>query len=191
MAWFDRSPGGKKSGEAEPVKVAEASKPEAGPEPAATAPEPKPISKVEAAPEQSAAGLIGCLYKGSRVVGQLVFQGPARIDGVVEGDIQCDGTLTIGEGAELRAKISGQSVVIRGKVEGNVTAKEKVELLAPARLFGNVTAPRLVIAEGVVFDGDCSMGVAKQKSGNAGALNVSVDRAAAGPSVKLQADSKN
>ena len=193
MAWFDRNPGGKKSVEAEPIKVAETPKPKAEPEPAAaaSAPQPKPIPKLEAAPEPSTAGLIGHLYKGSRVVGQLVFQGAARIDGVVEGDIQCNGTLTIGEGAEVRAKISGQTVMIRGRVEGNVTAKEKVELLAPARLIGNVTAPRLVIAEGVVFDGDCSMGMAKQKSGNAGSLNVSVDRAATGPSVKLQADSKN
>jgi cytoskeletal protein CcmA (bactofilin family) len=193
MAWFDRNPGGKKSVEADPVKIAAAPKPKVEPEPppAATASQSKPMPKVEAAPEPTIAGLIGYLYKGSRVVGQLVFQGPARIDGFVEGDIQCSGMLTIGEGAEIRAKISGQTVVIRGKVEGNITAKEKVELLAPGRLIGNVTAPRLVIAEGVMFDGDCFMGVAKQKSGNAGSLNVNVDRAAAGPSVKLQADSKN
>ena len=157
----------------------------------ATAPEPKPIPKVEAAPEPSTAGLVGYLHKGSRVVGQLVFQGAARIDGVVEGEIQCNGTLTIGEGAEVRAKISGQTIAIRGKVEGNVTAKEKVELLAPARLIGNITSPRLVIAEGVVFDGDCSMGVAKQKSGNTGSHNVNGDRPAGAPTVTLQADSIN
>ena len=190
MAWFDRNPGGKKSVETEPVKVTEAPKPEPEPAPAAAAPEPKPAPKAEIHPEPTPAGLVGYLYKGSRVSGQLVFQGPARIDGVVEGDVQCHGALTIGEGAEVRAKISGQNVIIRGKVEGNVTAKEKVELLAPARLIGNVMAPRLVIAEGVVFDGDCSMGVAKQKSGNAGSQNVSADRAAAAPTVKLQAESK-
>jgi cytoskeletal protein CcmA (bactofilin family) len=125
------------------------------------------------------------------VSGQLVFQGPARIDGVVEGDVQCHGQLTIGEGAEVRAKVSGQIVVVRGKVEGKVTANEKVELLAPARLIGNVTAPRLAIAEGVVFDGDCSMGLAKQKSGNAAAQSVGLERAAAAATVTtLQADSK-
>ena len=91
----------------------------------------------------------------------------------------------------MRAKISGQNVVIRGKVECNVAAKEKVELLAPARLIVNVSAPRLVIAEGVVFDGDCSMGVAKQKSANAGSQNVTVERAGAAPTVQLQADSKS
>lgn len=194
MTWFDRNPGGKKSLETEPQKVAEVPKPTPEPTPeVAAAPEPKPTPKVEVAPPPpSTAGLVGYLYKGCRVSGQLSFQGPARIDGVVDGEIQCQGALTIGEGAEVRAKISGQVVVIRGKVEGNVIAKEKVELLAPARLIGNVSAPRLIIGEGVVFDGDCSMGAAQQKSGVANSQqNVSVDRAAAAPTAKLQADSKN
>jgi cytoskeletal protein CcmA (bactofilin family) len=195
MAWFDRNPGGKKSSEVEPPKVAEVSKPAPEPTPVVVAaPEPKPTPKVEIAPPpppSPTAGLVGYLYKGCRVSGQLSFQGPARIDGVVDGEIQCQGALTIGEGAEVRAKISGQVVVIRGKVEGNVTAKERVELLAPARLIGNVSAPRLIISEGVVLDGDCSMGVAKQKSGVVNSQNVSVDRVAAAPPAKLQADSKN
>ena len=107
---------------------------------------------------------------------------------MVDGEIQCQGPLTIGEGAEIRAKISGRTVVIRGKVEGNVTAKEKVELLAPGRLIGNISAPRLIIGEGVIFDGDCSMGVVRQKGG-ANSQNVSV--AAVATTAKLQADSKN
>ena len=78
----------------------------------------------------------------------------------------------------MRAKISSQVVVIRGKVEGNVTAREKVELLAPGRVVGNIVTPRLVVAEGVVFDGDCSMGVAKQKSGVANLQAVSTEKAA-------------
>jgi cytoskeletal protein CcmA (bactofilin family) len=197
MAWFDRNPGGKKTSEVEPQKVAEAAKPAAAPEPVkpvvAAAPEPKPAPKVEVASTPSTAGLVGYLYKGSRVTGQLSFQGPARIDGVVEGEIQCQGALTIGEGAEVRAKITGRVVIIRGKVEGNVTAKEKIELFAPARLIGNVSAPRLTITEGAVFDGDCSMGVAKAKSGGVNSQNVSagVERAAVAPVATLQADSKN
>ena len=193
MAWFDRNAGGKKTAEMEPPKVMETPKP--SPEPTQTlaaAPEPKPAVKVEVpSPPPATAGLVGYLFKGCRVSGQLSFQGPARIDGVVDGEIQCHGTLTIGEGAEVRAKISGEVVVIRGKVEGNVTAKEKVELLAPARLIGNVSAPRLLISEGVVLDGDCSMGVAKKNSGVANSQNVSVDRTAAAPVATLQADSKS
>ncbi|HEX9787953.1 MAG TPA: polymer-forming cytoskeletal protein [Candidatus Binatia bacterium] len=191
MAWFDRNPGGKKGSEPEPVNNPEVGKPAPKPTSGVAATEPKPAPKVEIPPPSSTAGLVGCLYKGSRVSGQLSFQGPARIDGVVDGEIQCQGSLTIGEGAEIRAKISGQIVVIRGKVEGNVTAKERVELLAPARLIGDVNAPRLIVTEGVVFDGDCSMEAVKQAGGPADSKSVSVDRAAATPPAKLQAESKN
>jgi len=185
MAWFDKNPGGKKT-ETEPQSVAQAPKP--APELAATveAPLPQPVVKVDVPPPQpSTAGLVGYLYKGSRVTGQLSFQGPARIDGIVDGEVNCQGTLTIGEGAEVKAKITGQVVVIRGKVEGNVTAKERIELLAPARLIGNIEAPRLIINEGVVFDGDCSMGVAKQKGGTAATQGQSVDKSAAASVPKL------
>ena len=192
MAWFDRSPGNKTVPETKPEKVPETPKPapEAAPVAAAAqAPEPKPAPKVEAPPQPSTSGLVGYLYKGSRITGQLNFQGPARIDGSVDGEIQCQGVLTIGEGAEVRAKISGQVVMIRGKVEGNVSAKEKVEIAAPGRLIGNLDSPRLIIGEGVVFDGDCSMGVAKSKGGVAQSL--AADIAATAPAPKLQADSKN
>jgi cytoskeletal protein CcmA (bactofilin family) len=191
MAWFDRNPGAKKGEEAEPEKLPDAPKPVAEPAPVAATPAPKPGPKVEIPPSPSTASVVGYLYKGSRISGQLSFQGPARIDGAVEGEIQCQGTLTIGEGAEVRAKISGQVVVIRGKVEGNVTAKEKVELAAPARLIGNVDSPRLVVTEGVVFDGDCSMGVAKQTSGGTTPPSINADKAMAAQAPKLQADSKS
>ena len=183
MTWFDRSLGGKK----EPQKTDR--KPDMAQAVSEPAPdENTPSSKLEPAPAPAARGLVGYLYKGSRVTGQLTFQGSARIEGNVDGEIQCHGTLTIGERAEVRAKISGDVVVIRGKVEGNVVAKEKVELVAPARLFGDIDTPRLIITEGVVFDGDCTMGVARQKSGIAGSQNLNADKVAAAKTVKLQVD---
>ena len=194
MAWFDRNPGNKTGPEVKPEKVPEAPKPAPAPAPApvaAAAPEPKPVPKIEVPPAPSTAGLVGYLYKGSRITGQLNFQGSARIDGAVDGEIQCQGTLTIGESAEVRARISGQVVVIRGKVEGNVTAKEKVEIATPGRLIGNIDSPRLIITEGVVFEGDCFMGVAKQKGGVSSSQNISADKAAVAPAPKLQADSKS
>ena|SRR5689334_16098208 len=197
MAWFERNSESKKVPEAEPKKVVpEAPKPVSEPAPAAAAPEPKPETKPAAPapkevtpPQPAEPGLVGYLYKGSRVSGQLSFHGPARIDGSVDGEIQCQGTLTIGEGAEIRAKISGQVVIIRGKVEGNVTAKEKVELAAPAKLIGNVDTPRLIVAEGVVFDGNCAMGVAKQKGGLVSSASSGADKIAVVQVPKLQADS--
>src|SRR5689334_8776759 len=195
MAWFERNSESKKVPEAEPKKVPEAPKPVSEAAPAAAAPELKPEPKPAPAPKEMAPpqpvepGLVGYLYKGSRVSGQLSFHGPARIDGSVDGEIQCQGTLTIGEGAEIRAKISGHVVIIRGKVEGNVTAKEKVELAAPAKLIGNVDTPRLIVAEGVVFDGNCAMGVAKQKGGLVSSASSGADKIAVVQVPKLQADS--
>ena len=183
MTWFDRSLGGKK----EPEKTDK--KPDVAqplPDPASVAAAPSP--KLEPAPVPAATGLVGYLYKGSRVTGQLTFQGSARVDGSVEGEIQCHGTLTIGERAEVRAKISGEVVVIRGRVEGNVVAKEKVQLTAPARLYGDIDSPRLIITEGVIFDGDCTMGAARQKGGIAGSQSLGADKAAAAKTSKLQSD---
>jgi len=195
MAWFDRGSGEKKGSEVDPTKTsAVAAKPESlifpapafdkGSEGEISEPGSNPPPAQAAGSESNAgaahaeADLVGRLCKGSRVSGQLMFQGPARIDGKVEGEIQCRGTLTIGDGADVRARISSEVVIIRGKVEGNVTAREKVELLAPGRVVGNISAPRLTVTEGVVFEGDCSMGVVKQKSGVASSQAVSTDKAA-------------
>jgi cytoskeletal protein CcmA (bactofilin family) len=185
MAWFDRQPSGKKDPEKEPEKTP---RPEVRPlaEPAPVAAAPAPAARVEAPAKASEAGFVAHLYRGSRVTGQLSFQGSANIDGCVDGEIRCQGTLTVGEGAEVKARISGDTVIIRGRVDGNVTGNTKVELTAPARVYGNIHTPRLVIAEGVVFDGDCSMGVAKDRVGIASSVSLSAEKAAAGQKPKLQ-----
>jgi len=185
MTWFDLNPGGKKSPDLVGENTADAAKSVAERIAMAAAAERKAAPKIaDPPPSPVTAGLVGYLYKGSRVSGHLSFQGPARIDGIVDGDIQCQGALTIGESAEVKAKITAQLVVIHGKVEGNVSAKEKIELVAPARLVGNIETPRLIIAEGVVFDGDCSMGVAKQKGGVADSQSAVADKAPVAQSAK-------
>jgi len=190
MTWFDRTTGSKKMPEPQPEKLPEAPKPIPEPGPVVVvAPDAKPTPpKEEAPPKPAEPGPVAYLYKGSRVNGQLSFQGAVRIDGSVDGEIQCQGTLTIGEGADIRAKISGRVVILRGKVEGNVTAKERLELIAPARLIGNVDTPRLLVTEGVVFDGNCAMGTTKQKGGLI-LQGVNADKPAAAQN--LQADSNN
>jgi cytoskeletal protein CcmA (bactofilin family) len=98
------------------------------------------------------------LGKGSRVTGKLVFEGTVRIEGHVEGEIAAQDTLIIGESAIVNAQIIGTSVVVHGRVTGDITAKKRLEVRAPGRLVGNITTPSLVIHEGVVFEGQCSMG---------------------------------
>ncbi len=100
------------------------------------------------------------LGKGSRVVGKLSFEGPVRIEGHVEGEIAAQDSLIIGESAVIDAQVVGNSVVVQGRVTGDVTARKRLEIRAPGKLYGNITAPSLVIQEGVVFEGQCNMSAA-------------------------------
>ncbi len=98
------------------------------------------------------------LGKGSRVEGKLTFEGSVKIDGTVEGEIGAQDAVIIGEGAVINAQIHAETIIIKGKVTGDIVARKRVELRAPGRLAGNITTPSLVIHEGVVFEGHCSMG---------------------------------
>ena len=98
------------------------------------------------------------LGRGSKVTGKLVFEGPVRIEGQVEGEITAQDTLTIGEAAVINAQITGSAIVIHGRVTGDVTARKRLEIRAPGKLIGNISTPSLVIHEGVVFEGHCTMG---------------------------------
>jgi cytoskeletal protein CcmA (bactofilin family) len=109
-------------------------------------------------PQRGEEGTQAHLGKGSRVEGRLTFEGSVQIDGEIDGEIEAQGTVTIGEAAVIHAQISAGSVVVKGKVTGDLLGRKRVELHVPARLQGNITTPSLVIHEGVVFEGHCSMG---------------------------------
>ena len=97
------------------------------------------------------------LGKGSDFQGKLTFEGTVNIEGRFTGEIFSEGTLIIGEGAEVQAEIRVGSVMVYGNVTGNITAVDAVELHAPASLRGNITSPALHIDKGVFFDGACQM----------------------------------
>lgn len=112
---------------------------------------------VQAAPSR-AAEVQAHLGQGSRVEGKLTFEGSVRIDGQVEGEINAQDTVIIGEHAEVTATIAAATIVVQGRITGDLTARKRVELKAPASIAGNINTPSLVIHEGVVFEGHCSMG---------------------------------
>jgi len=117
--------------------------------------------RMETADTASMSGTSAFLGKGTRVSGKLTFEGPVRIEGHVEGEVAAHDTLTIGEGADVRAQLTGTSIVIHGKVTGDIKANKRLEIRAPAKVIGNITTPVLVIHEGVIFEGQCSMGAAQ------------------------------
>jgi len=89
--------------------------------------------------------------------GTLVFTGAVRIDGKLSGEIFSSGTLIIGESAIIKSQIHVADVIIRGEVYGDIFAKNKIEINVPGKLFGNIQAPKLVIEEGGIFEGNCKM----------------------------------
>lgn len=127
--------------------------------------EVKMFERDKAQPQELAAGTSAFLGKGSRVNGKLAFEGAVRLEGQVEGEIAAEDTLTIGEGAVLKAKINGTSVVVHGTVNGDITARSLLELHATAKVVGNISSPRLVMHEGAIFEGQCSMGGAQALAG--------------------------
>jgi len=89
--------------------------------------------------------------------GKLVFQGSVRIEGKFTGEIATDDVLLVTETAEVIASVHVGTLVLNGTLRGNVKAKRVIELQAPARLYGDIETPSLIIHAGVMFEGHCKM----------------------------------
>ena len=87
------------------------------------------------------------------IKGILAFDGALEFNGTFEGEIISQGTLTIGSEAVIKADIQASKVIIRGKVQGNITATESVEVCDNAELFGDVQSAKFIVAEAATFRG--------------------------------------
>src|SRR5215475_12820710 len=87
------------------------------------------------------------------IKGNLKFSGELTFEGKIDGEIQTEGTLNLGDSASVNGNISAQTVIVRGKVNGNIVAKEKIEIKTKAELFGDIRASKLSVEEGVTFVG--------------------------------------
>ena len=85
--------------------------------------------------------------------GTLKFSGELVFDGKLDGDINSDGTLSLGDNAVVKGNITVNSVVLRGKINGNVVARERIDIKTKTELFGDIRAPKLSMEEGVTFVG--------------------------------------
>jgi excisionase family DNA binding protein len=92
--------------------------------------------------------------------GTMVFKDPVnlKINGRFEGNLTTRGNLTIGETAVVNANIEGDDITISGAVIGNIKARTRLRIIAPARVTGDIEAPILGISEGAAFQGKCHMG---------------------------------
>lgn len=95
--------------------------------------------------------------KDCELSGDFSTQGSARIDGRVSGNVTVTGTLIVGAAGSITGNVSARAVVIGGEVLGDVSAPEKTELTATARILGDITTKVIVIDENAVFQGKCDM----------------------------------
>lgn len=109
-------------------------------------------------PQAERSSLNGFIDKGSFIRGDLSFEQTFRIDGRFEGKIRSGGELILGDDADVNAEMEVGRLSVNGKLKGSVQATERVELLAGARVLGDISTPVLRIEEGAHFEGSCQMG---------------------------------
>lgn len=95
--------------------------------------------------------------KGVEFKGTISYSGTVRIDGYLDGEIHTDGMLLVGEEAIIQAKITAGTIVSKGKITGEVIAKECIKLRSPAVMNGSVKTPVLSMEDGVLFNGALEM----------------------------------
>ena len=105
-------------------------------------------------PDHEATSVIdqGCQFDG-----RLTFVGTLIVNGKLKGELISSSTLVVGETGEVEADVRAGTVILAGQLSGHITARERVELHKSARIYGDIVSPVLILEEGVIFDGHCSM----------------------------------
>ena len=103
--------------------------------------------------------------------GTLTFKEPVNlhINGRFEGSLNTKGNLMIGEHAVVNADVTGETIVVAGKVNGNINATKELKIIAPATVVGDIRTPLLSVAEGAIFEGNCNMLTKTKHESRAGA----------------------
>ena len=116
------------------------------------------IGKQKIQSPAESATILTLLGRDTAIEGTLTFKETIRVDGRVNGKlISPEGTVIVGENAVLDADLEVGVAIIRGKINGRVQASQRIEIHSPARINGDISAPKVAIDSGVVFNGNCRM----------------------------------
>jgi cytoskeletal protein CcmA (bactofilin family) len=103
--------------------------------------------------------------EGSAFDGNLEVSGNLRVDGKFTGQIRVTETLVVGKNGLVDADVDTKSAVVAGTIKGNLSASEKITLQSGSRLEGEMVTSRLVIEEGVSFQGSCNTAASSPGTG--------------------------
>jgi cytoskeletal protein CcmA (bactofilin family) len=132
----------------------------AEPHPVAHAPSSQPVAQAPRGAAPSATRNV--LSSDVEIKGSVKFTNDLVVDGKIEGEINSDGNLTVGENARIKAEIKTSTVIVYGKVHGNLTATDRVELKASAEVVGDIKTKTLAIEAGAIFVGKSTVGTPAQ-----------------------------
>jgi cytoskeletal protein CcmA (bactofilin family) len=122
-------------------------------ESAASQPQPARQPQGSAQPPST----VTVIARSNRVEGTVLGSGDIRVEGHIQGAVDSTGQLLVAENGRVEGKISSRGVTVSGRVQGDILAKERIELQASAVVEGNITAPRILINDGATFDGQVLM----------------------------------
>ena len=106
------------------------------------------------------------LGPGSQFEGKLVFNEIVRLDGAFRGEVTSHDTLIVGESAEIQADVQVGTLILSGRFKGNIKAKTRVELRAPAQVDGSIETPALSVEDGVILNGTVTMTLGENAPGD-------------------------
>lgn len=107
--------------------------------------------------------LSGFIGSGTVLTGETSFQAMLRVDGHLTGRVSsADGTLIVGSNGRVDANVQVASAMINGTINGDVIATERLELGRTAHVVGNIQTPRLLMEDGAILEGSCSMVKARE-----------------------------
>lgn len=124
-----------------------------------------PTPSVPSSAKSSPVNTRNVLSSDVEIVGTVKFEDDLIVDGKIEGEIQSTGNLTIGENAVIKAEVETGTIMVYGKVHGNLTATDKIELKASSEVVGDIKAKVLMIEAGAIFVGKSTVGTPSQSVG--------------------------
>ncbi len=110
-----------------------------------------------ARPAPAANEPLSLIDRYSSIEGTFATTRDVRIEGVVRGNISCQGLLYIAEGADIDATVEASSITVAGKLNGEVTCRGRLQITASGRVSATVTTESLIIDEGAFYEGDLNM----------------------------------
>lgn len=129
-----------------------------------------PAQSRDASPSLAPSGrAVACISQGIRIKGEITGSEDLFVDGPVEGKLQLtNGSLTVGPNGTVKADVTAREVIVRGRIEGKISGRDRVQLWSTGHVIGEVQTQRLAIEDGAVLRGKVETGKPIDKSDDRG-----------------------